>query len=83
MQEKIKEILKQAVMLKLQIVDDKQLINEIKNIVKELVYLFKKDQKLFFCGNGGSAADAQHLATEFSGRFYLDRNPFICRSFTC
>lgn len=28
-----------------------------------------------FCGNGGSAADAQHLAAEFSGRFYFDRPP--------
>lgn len=28
-----------------------------------------------FCGNGGSAADAQHLAAELSGRFYLDRKP--------
>ncbi len=80
MQEKIKEILKQAVLLKLQIIDDKQLISEIKNIAKELIYLFKKDQKLFFCGNGGSAADAQHLATEFSGRFYLNRAPLFAEA---
>ena len=30
---------------------------------------------MFFCGNGGSAADSQHLASEFSGKFYLDRKP--------
>ncbi|MEZ5011165.1 MAG: SIS domain-containing protein [Bacteroidales bacterium] len=31
--------------------------------------------KVLFCGNGGSAADAQHLAAELSGRFYLNRKP--------
>jgi D-sedoheptulose 7-phosphate isomerase len=34
---------------------------------------FRKGNRVFFCGNGGSAADAQHLAAEFSGRFYKDR----------
>lgn len=32
--------------------------------------------KLMFCGNGGSAADAQHLAAEFMGRFLLERSPW-------
>jgi D-sedoheptulose 7-phosphate isomerase len=36
---------------------------------------FKSQGKILFCGNGGSAADAQHLAAEFSGRFYYDRPP--------
>ena len=36
---------------------------------------FQNDNKVYFCGNGGSAADAQHLAAEFSGRFYFDRHP--------
>ena len=73
MQQKIKETFQQAIMLKLQIIDNEQLINEIANIAKELVFLLKKDKKVLFCGNGGSAADAQHLATELSGRFFLDR----------
>ena len=60
-------------MLKLQIIDNEQLINEIANITKELVFLLKNDKKVLFCGNGGSAADAQHLATELSGRFFIDR----------
>lgn len=37
------------------------------------VLAFGSGRKLLFCGNGGSAADAQHLAAEFSGRFYLER----------
>jgi len=80
MQQKIKETLKQSVLLKLQIIDNEQLINEIVNISKELIYLFKKEQKVLFCGNGGSAADAQHLATELSGRFYLDRTPLFAEA---
>ena len=80
MQQKIKETLKQSVLLKLQIIDNEQLINEIVNISKELIYLFKKEQKVLFCGNGGSAADAQHLATELSGRFYLERAPLFAEA---
>ena len=80
MQQKIKEVLKQSVLLKLQIIDNEQLIGEIINISKELIYLFKKEQKVLFCGNGGSAADAQHLATELAGRFYLDRAPLFAEA---
>jgi len=80
MQQKIKETLKQSVLLKLQIIDNEELINEIVNISKELIYLFKKEQKVLFCGNGGSAADAQHLATELSGRFYLERAPLFAEA---
>jgi len=40
----------------------------------------KADKKLLFCGNGGSAADAQHLAAEFSGKFYIDRAPLYAEA---
>jgi len=39
----------------------------------KLVYVYKNEGKLLLCGNGGSAAQAQHLAAELIGRFYLDR----------
>ena len=80
MQQKIKETLKQSVLLKLQIIDNKQLISELANISKELIYLLKKEHKVLFCGNGGSAADAQHLASELAGRFYLDRKPLFAEA---
>lgn len=44
---------------------------------------FKKGNKVFFCGNGGSAADAQHLAAEFSGRFYKDRRSLPSEALHC
>jgi D-sedoheptulose 7-phosphate isomerase len=39
--------------------------------------------KVHFCGNGGSAADAQHLAAELSGRFYYDRPPLNAEALHC
>ena len=49
--------------------------NKIKAISNIITKAFRSDNKLLICGNGGSAADAQHLAAEFSGRFYFDRPP--------
>jgi D-sedoheptulose 7-phosphate isomerase len=40
-------------------------------------------KKILFCGNGGSAADAQHLAAEFSGRFYKDRKALPAEALHC
>ncbi len=40
-----------------------------------MVEAFRRGKKVLFCGNGGSAADAQHLSAELSGRFYFDREP--------
>jgi D-sedoheptulose 7-phosphate isomerase len=53
------------------------LINEIENIItisKQITNALKNGKKVLLCGNGGSAADAQHLAAEFSGRFNYDRD---------
>ncbi|MEM6318952.1 MAG: SIS domain-containing protein [Bacteroidota bacterium] len=80
MQQQIKETLKQSVLLKLQIIDNEPIIKAVANIAKELTYIFKNEGKVLFCGNGGSAADAQHLAAELSGRFYLDRPPLFAEA---
>jgi D-sedoheptulose 7-phosphate isomerase len=47
----------------------------IDNVAHTCTTAFSNGNKVLFCGNGGSAADAQHLAAEFSGRFYYDRPP--------
>jgi len=44
------------------------------------VATLKNDGKILFCGNGGSAADAQHLAAELSGRYYYDRPPLYAEA---
>lgn len=71
----IEEIIKQSIAVKQGILSDEKLINEIKDIAETFTEAFCQGNKVLFCGNGGSAADAQHLAAEFSGRFYYDRPP--------
>ena len=51
------------------------LINQIARIADVCIQTYQKNNKILFCGNGGSAADAQHIAAEFSGRFRIDRKP--------
>jgi D-sedoheptulose 7-phosphate isomerase len=45
------------------------------DVIKLISHTFEAGNKLFFFGNGGSAADAQHLAAEFVNRYVMDRPP--------
>ncbi|MEO6190671.1 MAG: D-sedoheptulose 7-phosphate isomerase [Saprospiraceae bacterium] len=47
--------------------------DKILEVASSIVSSLKLGGRIYFCGNGGSAADAQHLAAELSGRFYMDR----------
>lgn len=49
------------------------IVNDIRKCGEILVNTFKNDRKVLICGNGGSAADAQHIAAEFVGRFETER----------
>lgn len=69
----IKSIILSSIQVKAQILEDENLMQEIDRAVSVVLTSLKSGNKLLFCGNGGSAADAQHLAAEFSGRFYIDR----------
>ena len=71
----IKKQIKDSIDLKNQLFQDDILVGKIENVINIVVTAFKEDKKVLFCGNGGSAADAQHLAAEFSGRYYHDRDP--------
>lgn len=71
----IKERITISIELKQQILLDTLIQKKIEGASQKIVYAFRKAGAVFFCGNGGSAADAQHLAAEFSGRFYYDRPP--------
>ena len=70
---KIKEIIGSSIETKQRLLADENLLKTICDTVEIIVNAFKNSNRIYFCGNGGSAADAQHLAAEFSGRFYLDR----------
>ena len=52
----------------------------IQQIITKSVIAFQSDKKILFCGNGGSASDAQHIAAELSGKFYADRPPLYAEA---
>lgn len=79
----IKERIKQSIDVKQNILSDDILIEKISRVTNILVNALKQGNKVFFCGNGGSAADAQHLAAELSGKFYFDRNPLPAEALHC
>ena len=80
---KIKEIIKSSIDIKKEIMTDSSLIDLIQESVVLITEAFNKGNKIFFCGNGGSAADEQHLAAEFSGRFYIDRKALPAEALHC
>ena len=55
--------------------------SQIVSIVDKCIYCFKNNGKVLFCGNGGSAADAQHLAAELSGKFIKHRPALYSEAF--
>ena len=76
----IQDIIKASINVKEKILNDSELIALIAEVTEVCTKAFQQDKKVFFCGNGGSAADAQHLAAEFSGRFYFDRDPLFAEA---
>ena len=62
-----------SISIKQEILENDNLIAEVSKIADLIIEAFNNGNKLLFCGNGGSAADAQHLAAEFSGKYYLNR----------
>jgi len=81
--EKIKKIISASIETKQKLLKDEDLLRVIENIVDAITNAFQSGNKVYFCGNGGSAADAQHLAAEFSGRFYIDRKPLPAEALHC
>lgn len=79
----IKDIISASVSAKQAILADESLLARIEEVVQCITDCFASGGKVLFCGNGGSAADAQHLAAEFSGRFYSDRNPLPSEALHC
>ncbi len=79
----IKEIITRSIEVKQQIAEDEHLLLQIQVAVEVVTAAFKSGNKVLFCGNGGSAADAQHLAAEFSGRFYKDRKALPAEALHC
>lgn len=73
--EKINSALRESIRVKEAIAGNEILTLRIEQAAFLFIDAFREGRKVLFCGNGGSAADAQHLAAELSGRFRLERRP--------
>ena len=80
MKSRIKSSIKSSVENYTRVLNDANLQINIERIVTNSIEAFKNDKKMLFCGNGGSASDAQHIAAELSGRFYKDRPPLYAEA---
>lgn len=75
MKQQIINIFEESVKTKQKIIQNTELLHKIELVTSKIIECYKQNGKVLWCGNGGSAADAQHLAAELSGRFYYDRPP--------
>lgn len=80
---KIKELIQSSIEVKHSLLQDEALVKQIDIVVEVVTNAFKNGNAVYFAGNGGSAADAQHLAAEFSGRFYKDRKALPSDALHC
>jgi D-sedoheptulose 7-phosphate isomerase len=79
----IRALIQESIDVKQLLLEDEQLLRTTKEMVEVIVDAFRSGNRVYFCGNGGSAADAQHLAAEFSGRFYLNRRALPAEALHC
>ena len=83
MQDRVRSILSESAEIKRRLTEDESLHLRLADAVAIVVEALRTGRRLWFCGNGGSAADAQHLAAEFSGRFYRDRKALPAEALHC
>jgi D-sedoheptulose 7-phosphate isomerase len=76
----IQSKIKTSIDLKTSLLNNEAILNSVNEAVNKIVATYKNNGKVLWCGNGGSAADAQHLAAELSGRFYYDRPPLFAEA---
>jgi D-sedoheptulose 7-phosphate isomerase len=79
----ITDIIKSSIDVKQLLLKDEVLIQQIQIVTDVITKAFQNGNAVYFAGNGGSAADAQHLAAEFSGRFYKDRKALPSDALHC
>ena len=80
MRDHIKSWITESASVKQAMLADDQLLSRLEQVSNLFIKCFQKSGKVLFCGNGGSAADAQHIAAELSGRYKLDRKPLFAEA---
>ena len=83
MDQEIKKAISESISAKSQILADETFLERIQQAADIMVKALRGGRRVLWCGNGGSAADAQHLAAELSGRFYFDRPPLNSEALHC
>ena len=77
---RIRDIIANNIKVNQEILENEQLIQTVKNVADIITIAFKTRKKVLLCGNGGSAAGAQHIAAELSGKFYKDRHSLFAEA---
>ena len=80
---KAEDLIKASINVTQQLLKNSELHKTIEQVAQLTTDALKKGNRVYFCGNGGSAADAQHLAAELSGRFYTDRHALRAEALHC
>jgi len=79
----VKRSINDSIAAKQAILEDSDFLARIEQIADVMVKALREGKRVLWCGNGGSAADAQHLAAELSGRFNYDRPPLNSEALHC
>ncbi len=83
MSQQIINRIQESVEVKQRLAADSGLILKIEEATRLMVSGLESGHRIYFCGNGGSAADAQHLSAELSGRFYKNRKALPAEALHC
>lgn len=81
--EKIKELIQASIDTKQRFLQDESLLNTLQQCAEAIVAAYNSGKRVYLCGNGGSASDAQHIAAEFTGRFYKNRTALPAQALHC
>lgn len=76
----IQKRIRESISVKQALLQDEALTERIRQYAEALIQCYQNGGKVLFCGNGGSAADAQHISAELSGRFYKNRKPLFAEA---
>jgi D-sedoheptulose 7-phosphate isomerase len=76
----IQRAISNSIKVKQGILADEKLIATIELVAREIILGYRNNKKVLLCGNGGSAADAQHISAELTGRFYKNRPPLFAEA---
>lgn len=78
--DQIRVLINNSINVKSALLKDEKVLKTINQVAKDITLAYQNKKKVLLCGNGGSAADAQHIAAEFTGRYYLDREPLFAEA---